>query len=290
MKLTKAQAKNNARIEAWVQGVPFPENSRDKRPSVPVLTPDEVLEQYTPPYPEATEQFFTPHEIACPALSLVALPDQPLNILEPAAGHGALIRQIDRERGHRDHMVAFELELAAYTLGHRLFPWVEWYQDSPFAHLSELRNCFDFAFFNPPFGKGVAMNSENTAAQLSKTKSHQFLWLVIEALKPGCQAVMIAPSTVLERMPQKMADWFQREAHLDYQQPMTGEFTLTKIKVDAFVISKREADDNLGERATPANCFATADIKPCTVTKPLAVRGSGSEGQFSFFDLFAFTT
>ena len=73
MKLTKAQMKNNARIEAWMQCVPFSENSRDKRLVVPVLTVDEVLEQYTPPYPEATEQFFTPHEISCPALSLVAL-------------------------------------------------------------------------------------------------------------------------------------------------------------------------------------------------------------------------
>ncbi len=248
MKFTKAQIKNQERIEAWLKGVPFRENSRDKHPQVPDLTLERVLEEFCPPDVKGAGQFYTPLDMASQALSYIA-PFEGARILEPCAGIGNLLYPLlpDSKWIHVD---AFEMEGECVRVGQKLFPWAHWHHAIPFDHLDEIEGRYDFVIMNPPFGTVRGMVPGENMSQGRATRSeHIFMELAVRALKPDGYAVMIVPSqgerapAFHERMPKKMAPWFEPRAKLVYRDArLPGEFQLTQINVEALVFQRTGYD------------------------------------------------
>jgi SAM-dependent methyltransferase len=248
VKLTKVQLKNQERIEAWLKGVPFRENSRDKHPQVPDLNLEDVLEQFCPPDIRGAGQFYTPLDMASQALSYIA-PFDGARILDPCCGIGNLLYPFLPDAG-RIHVDAYELERECVEVGRKLFPWAHWRHAIPFDHLDELEGRYDFVVMNPPFGTVRGMvPGENMSQGRAKRSEHIFTELAVRALKSGGQAVMIVPSQGVYRpafhnlMPKKMAEWFGKRATVVYHDTgLPGEFQFTHINVEALVFERTNYD------------------------------------------------
>jgi type I restriction-modification system DNA methylase subunit len=258
MKLTKAQRKNQDRITAWLNQEPFKENSRDKHPQIPQLDIEDVLQQYAPPDISGAGQFFTPTEMSSYALSyldgVMFLSDK-CKILEPCAGIGNLIYAIPEH--HEIH--AYEIERECVELGQRLFPHAIWHHDSPFCHIPEIENQFDFVIMNPPVNVKRATCDAIKWSNRTAYSHYLFFELGCVALKEGGQMLVIAPYNFVERMPKKTLQ-FMEDNHviLEYDTgKLPGEFEYTKISVNGFLFSKNSQDvtdeylDVLSEQPSP---------------------------------------
>jgi len=246
VKLTKLQMKNQARIEAWLKGVPFCENSRDKHPQVPDLSIERVLEEFCPPDIKGAGQFYTPLEMAARALSYIT-PRAGSRILEPCAGIGNLLYPLV-PYAHDIEVDAYEIESVCVEVGQRLFPWVRWHYAIPFNHLDEIEVQYDFVVMNPPFRtvRGMAPG-ERMAQGRAIHSEHIFIELAIRALKPGGRAVMIVPSqgehapAFHERLPKGLAAWLEPRATVIYRDAnLPGEFQFTHMNVEALIFERTE--------------------------------------------------
>ncbi len=87
IKLTKVQLKDKDRIDAWLKGEPFKENSRDKHPQVPQLTTEQVFEQFVPEWIQENGAYFTPLDMGLQVMDHISIP---LDELFPPHTHGGL--------------------------------------------------------------------------------------------------------------------------------------------------------------------------------------------------------
>ncbi|HKZ71284.1 MAG TPA: N-6 DNA methylase [Anaerolineales bacterium] len=253
-KLTKAQLKNLERIEAWMKGQPFKENSRDKHPAVPHLSHEDVREQWVPGWnPSETGQFFTPREMAYHVANHyvpASTSAYDWRILEPCAGLGSLIAPLPLAM--QRNVTAYEAGREVYEVGQRITPLATWHNDSPFEHMAEIEGKFDLVLCNPPFGTTWAMYEAGVICKSGATRSeHQFLELAIRALKPDGAAVFIAPYNLADKMPKAMKAWFSERAELTANEgPLPGKFQQTNIRVNAFVFTRTGESEHPVEAAT----------------------------------------
>ncbi len=255
IRLSKRELTERERVLAWLNNQPFTTSQRVKA-TVPVLTPAEVREKYSPLDAQATGQFFTPAAMAVAAMRGIEATGLVLDgsILEPCAGLGALLAPLE---GKQLQVTAFELNQTCAAIGARLAPWAAWTNDNPFDHLAELEGRFDWVIANPPFNTRWGMASAEEVRQSGATRSeHLFLELALRALKPGGHAAFIAPSTFLTSGVKKFRQWLQENAMVinnpdpansvytaDGQKfteglPLPGEFALTKVSVRLFLFER----------------------------------------------------
>lgn len=293
MKFTKPQLKNQERIEAWLKGVPFRENSRDRNPQVPDLTLERVLEEFCPPDVKGAGQFYTPLEMAAQALAYIS-PHEGARILEPCAGIGNLLYPL-LPHANRIQVDAYEMEWQCVEVGRKLFPWACWQHAIPFADVAVLEGRYDFVVMNPPFGTQRGLVSGEEMSQGRATRSeHIFVELAVRALKPGGQAVLIVPSQgerqppFHARLPKKLAAWFEPRATVVYRDAnLPGEFQFTKITVEALIIERTDFDAPVaaaaaavtepapagalvGDLDPPADWRAVPDFGPPAMPPPAA--------------------
>ena len=255
VKQTKAQRKDRERIEAWLEQKPFKENARDKDPQIPNLTREEVLELYVPRNISDGAQFYTPLEMAEAFWVLVTSGyvnlKSGMRILEPCAGIGNLLAPIagDIERMEID-VEAFEIDAEAYQVGEKLFPTWIWWNDTPFSDykVPRLENLFDLVVMNPPLRIQWSNDINSEWIESGATNSeHRFLELAVRALKPGGQAMIIAPYNYFDRLPKGkgVKDWFAENAKVTAEfGKLPGEFQFTGIQAFGWLIERISIPDN----------------------------------------------
>jgi hypothetical protein len=248
--LREDQVKANQRIMAWLEGRPYREYPEQRRPRVPELKPEFVLRTYTPPHPAWSEQFFTPLEAACEALKDVALRDG-MHVLEPAAGIGHMIWALEVLSNTYSPapaalsicMTAYEIEPQAHRIGAKLFPWVAWFNRNIFQSAGELAGQFDLVVCNPPFGGGRHLGPQDRSGWHASPTEYLFLELAARALKPGGQAVFIAPAHFVARIPEELEVYLERAGLVlagRSQTPLPGDFLTTGMRVHSFYWNKEE--------------------------------------------------
>lgn len=249
VRLTKAQRKQRERIEAWRDKKPFKENARDKDPQVPKLTVDEVLDTYVPEYISDGAKFYTPRDMAIAFWALATsgyVNIRPgMGILEPCAGIGNLLYPFYDALEDWDWVVdAYELDKEAGEIGKKLFPnRVSWHiNESPFEDSVQLEGLYDLVIMNPPLRIKWAndMNSEWIESGATNSE-HRFLELAIRALKPGGQAMIIAPYNYFDRLPKGkgVKAWFAENAEVTAEfGKLPGEFQFTKIDAFGWLIER----------------------------------------------------
>jgi len=243
MRMTKQQIKDNARIQAWLEGKEFRENSRAK-PAVPNLSHNDVLEDWTPPCVSAMGQFFTPYSMVEKLHPWTHGRDArsgPYTVLDPCAGIGHLLTDFS----HSVYQVtAIEMQWETFTLGQHLFPAFEWRQWNALEYLDTFEGQFDIVICNPPYNITVGMHNRLEGFESGGKKSHQlFLELCVRALRPDRHsiAVMIGPYNLITGLPKKAAAWFEENAQIvDIVGPLHGEFKHTKMQVHAYMIKRKE--------------------------------------------------
>ena len=255
VRLTKAQRKQRERIEAWLEQKPFKENARDKDPQVPDLNLEDVLNLYVPRYISEGAQFYTPVEMAeafwVLALSGYVELKEGMDILEPCAGIGNLLYPIRNEIDELDLAVeAFEMETEACTVGKKLFPQAHWWKATPFDEYKtpRLENKFDLVVMNPPLRIkwGNDINSEWIESGATNSE-HRFLELAVRTLKPGGQAMIIAPYNYFDRLPKGkgVKDWFAENAEVTAEfGKLPGEFQFTGIQAFGWLIERISFPEN----------------------------------------------
>ena len=247
-RITKAQRKDLARVFAWFQGKPFRESSRQKAQDmrVPTLMVEDVLAQYVPPCVRDSGQFFTPLDMSQALYDrLRAIGVFPLTegtrVLDPCAGIGHLFYHLPAFMQDGVTVDAYEIERECVAFGERLFPSVSWEWEIPFEKLPDIEGRYDCVLMNPPFGdvrRGMH-DAIKTNVVGARRAEHLFLELAIRALKPDGVAVVLAPYNLLERLPRLMTRWFEENAWVeDTWGPLPGDFSLTKVRVHAFVLRR----------------------------------------------------
>lgn len=275
IKLTKAQAKNRDRIDAWLNEIPFKENSRDKHPSVPTLTRAEVFEQYVPMYVQEHAAYMTPPIMAETLIEFAqaqkAHIESAYSVLEPCAGIGNLIAPIDR---YGFIITAYELDQERYQIGSRLFPHETWYQDSPFEHYDKLHSRFDLVVMNPPFNiKWATSQALEVCKSGAKKIEHLFLELAVHALRPNGQALMIAPATYFETLPKKDANlWVMGRGEWMDLGTLPGAFQFTKITVHGWLYTRNDQYHNRPD-ITPSRPRTAPSVEesPAPVLAPVTI-------------------
>jgi len=235
-RLTKAQKREQEIIQAWFESKPLKMSSRDKKPSVPVLSLEKVLEMYVPPSVQDSGQFFTPVETAMEAFRHVIIQNE-MKVADFCAGIGNLFYPFrdDIEYGENEFF-AFEIEQSCVEMGRRLFPKVRWNWAIPFDAWQDLQNKFDLVLMNAPFGSVMRGMTPAHAMSQGKAKKaeHLFLELAVRSLRPGGQAVIIAPYNFMD-MPKPFRAWVDERMRLeDKSDVLPGKFKMTSVRVHAY--------------------------------------------------------
>jgi hypothetical protein len=248
IKLTKRQRKDRDRIEAWLKGEPFRENSRAK-PAIPELTREQVFETYVPGNISDGGQFFTPEEMADYVIDYYGIRWAQGKLLDPCAGIGHLLLPFDDYDGETAippenlEIDAWEIDRECVEVGKKLFPWVNWHSGIPFDSIEEIEGQYDYVVMNPPYSTKWGLYGAETVTEGRWRKSeHLFLELAIRALKEGGQLVVIAPYNFTQKIPKSGRDWFAKHATVEnttYQE-LPGEFRFTKVRVFGYLIRKKE--------------------------------------------------
>ena len=182
IRLSKRELTERDRVLAWLNNQPFTTSQRVKA-TVPILTPAEVREKYSPLDPQATGQFFTPDAMAVAAMSAIEATGLLLDgsILEPCAGLGALLAPLE---GKQFPVTAFELDQTYTAIGARLAPWAAWTNDNPFDHLAELEGRFDWVIANPPLTRDGAWHRPKRFARAGQPVPSTCSWSLLYTLGP----------------------------------------------------------------------------------------------------------
>ncbi len=271
-RITKAQYKNLKRIRAWLDDEPFKEHYRDKNPQVPALSVQEVLEQYTPPDVTGAGQFFTPLEMGRAASKPLQLDfRRQLRILEPCAGIGHLVSLFNSVRG-QVVLEAYEMEEECVRIGRKLFPWANWRCHIPFYDLEQIEGQYDLVAANPPIGTKRGMFPGERMSEGRCTRSeHVFLELIARALRPGGQAVVLAPYNYLDRLPKALRVWLDEQLETTHSWgPLPGRFALTSVRLHAYYFTRLGDPYELVEAELEANestgpGLASATSKPVQI-------------------------
>lgn len=240
-KLTKRQIKERDRFQAYMDGVPFKENARDKDPQIPTYTTEEMLDSYVPLYVTESGKHFTPRIMAQAMWDnvLQMAPAADAKILEPCAGIGNLL-QPPYEMQY--DLSAIEMDDEAHSLGSKLFPDATWYHTNAFEMWEHLQGQFDIVLMNPPFNIKWGTGAGDDMVQGRCTKSeHMFFELAIRAAKPEGLIAVIAPYNYTTKPPKKFKEWMSdyiSEIHDLGQLP--GEFQFTKITVHGYLIERNK--------------------------------------------------
>lgn len=260
LKLTKQQRKDRERIEAWIYGRPFQENSRSK-PAVPDLYPDDVLETFVPGNIADGGQYFTPIITGDAAVRFGA--EHGINIeaehrvLEPCAGIGNLLAAYAYSHGEMPGTCvdAYEIDRECFEVGRRLWANqsnISWHNVIPFDDISALEEQYDVVIMNPPFGTRWGMSSgyEMSLGKFSRSE-HLFLELAIRALKPGGKALVIAPYNLVDKLPKLGMTWFDKYVgRWKRSDVLPGEFAFTKIVTYAYVFERSKTSGTVKAVAT----------------------------------------
>lgn len=237
--LTKAQRKDNDRIEAWVKGESFKENSKAK-PVVPSLSIEDILNGYTP-IANGDGAYLTPPEMGAALMELL-LPHveyTPATILEPCAGIGHLVDCL-KDLWENASIQAYELSHERFQLGCRLFP-SEFLHSNPLSRMGDLENAYDLVVMNPPFNVTFGIDEwVLLASHAGVTKSeHLFLELATRACHSGGLIGVIAPFNFLDNLPNKTKPWFdERLLMLEKEGPLPGKFKNSNIAVHGYVFRR----------------------------------------------------
>jgi ribA/ribD-fused uncharacterized protein len=273
-KITKAQCKNLERIRAWLNDEPFKENHRDKNPKVPILSVQDVLEQYIPPDITGAGQYFTPVEMGMAALEPFQLDPRrrhPVRILEPCAGIGHLASLFSSVRGVI--LDAYEMEKECVRIGQKLFPWANWHHRIPFYDLEQIEGQYELVVANPPIGarRGMSPGARMSDGRCTRSE-HIFLELIARALRPGGKAVVLAPYNYLDRLPKALRAWLDDRLFAEYSLgPLPGRFALTSIQLHAYYFTRLGDPYELVDKAELETNDLTVSGLSSAATKPVQI-------------------
>lgn len=261
IKMTKAQMKNNSRINAWLTQTPFQENARAKL-VVPELTRDQVLRDYTPSFIQEQGAYFTPLEMTAIVWAEIWKDIRSgdvnkfgCNILEPCAGIGNLLNGgiKDRTFTEKTEITAYEINETSYNIGKALFPEVRWNYANPLNEV--LVGYYDVVIMNPPYNVSCFIGYGIDYGETKSKKSHlAFLEMAIKALKEQGMIYAIAPCNYLETAPKMFMSWYEKQpVTAQNMGQLPGEFEYTKIQVHLWKFKKNSV---------------TTEVKPQDVKSP----------------------
>ncbi|GIK40432.1 MAG: hypothetical protein BroJett011_42650 [Chloroflexota bacterium] len=203
---TQPQKRLNAEILSWLRN---PDDAPRK------FSVREVLDNYGPPDLKDSGQYFTKPETARAALEQLRLcPPRSgkLRALDLCGGIGHLVYPFSFLRDLLDFDV-YEIEEECVEVGRYLFPWANWFGDTPFKHISELEGKYDLVLVNPPIGtrRGIEL-ARHVCERRSSRSEHLFLELAVRALNHKGQVVFLGPDSLLERRPMALRQWMDEQS------------------------------------------------------------------------------
>ncbi len=217
--LTPAQQQQNARIIVWLRtcrhatSTEFPLPGNLSPEPVPDMTLPQALETYAPPNAYGLSQYFTPLATATRILEELRFNfNQPLRVLIPGAGIGHLIWPllVVRDTALVD---AYEIDEECTIVGRGLFPWVVWYNLTPFPHLAVIEEQYDLVLCHPPLGTERGLHpSRIMCAGRANRSEYIFFELCIRALRPAGQAIFLGMEFFMRRMSHPLREWFETRA------------------------------------------------------------------------------
>ncbi len=186
----------------------------------------QVLNSYTPPNigRGRSPPPFTPLPTASTMMEQLTLNfNQPLQVLVPGAGIGHLIWPllIVRDTATVD---AYEIETERCRIGRGLFPWVNWYNLTPFPHLSIIEAQYDLVLCHPPIGteQGIRPGRQMCAGRANRSE-YIFFELTLRALRSGGQAIFLASEWFTRRISPPLQLWLdERAEHFRTIGPLPG--------------------------------------------------------------------
>jgi len=239
LKLTKAQSKNQDRINAWLNQTEFKEYSKSK-PAIPDLSIEDVLDTFVPDSISDAGAYFTPEVMAEFMYSNLPVWGE-YKIIDPCAGIGNLLYPFVRQDASAD-ITAIELARYSYSVGKKLFPNFHWIQGNAYELIPELEGQFDAVLLNPPYNVRWATGyNENTMSGLATKSEHMFVEIALRLLKPNGWAGIIGTYNLFDRMPKKFSEW-TKERIAEFQDfgELDGEFQFTKIRVHGYMVRRNE--------------------------------------------------
>lgn len=228
--LTPAQQQQNARIIAWLRTYRQVKSAEFLLPEtlltgpVPDMTLPQALETYTPPNAYGLSQYFTPLATTARILEELRLNfNQPLRVLVPGAGIGHLIWPllVVRDTALVD---AYEIDEECTIVGRGLFPWVVWYNLTPFPHLAVIEEQYDLVLCHPPVGteQGLQPGQKMCTGRANRSE-YTFFELCIRALRPAGQVIFLGMEFFMRRMSHSLREWFETRAeHIRTIGPLAG--------------------------------------------------------------------
>ncbi len=215
--LTPAQQQQNARIMAQLY-------APEPTPAGCCMSLKQMLNTYTPPNGRDLSQRLTPLPVATRILEELRLNfNQALRVLVPGAGIGHLICPllIVRDTAVVD---AYEIEEELCLVGRGLFPWVNWYNLTPFPAISVIEGQYDLVLCNPPLGteKGLRPGRKMCSGRANRSE-YIFFELSIRALRSGGQAIFLSSEFFMRRMSRPLGEWLaDRAEHIRTIGPLTS--------------------------------------------------------------------
>lgn len=233
-KLTKLQRKALERIEAYLTGTPFKENSRAKA-EVPDLALDYVLDNWVPDGIDGIGAYHTPTEMAFYIQQAVYAYDFQ-TILDPCAGIGNLVFPFYEEMP----ITCVELQYNSYRVGNTLMPEMEWIHADAFGWAAHDQRKFDLVLMNPPFGGKAGQYEAEQYTGFKMKSEHQFLALAVNKCIPGGHIAVVAPYNFRDYTA-KSRSWFdQKLKFVEVHRSLPGKFLYTNIHVDLHIFERQE--------------------------------------------------
>jgi len=235
MPITKAQARNNLRIDSWLYDQPYKPSAKAK-PMVAELHPSEVHECFTPVRSRELGAFFTPLTLSKAAWYIISgycfSHDKVFKTLDPCAGIGALGAEggdlLDLD------ITAIEIDRQHHDIGKKLYPKWNWNHGNAFYQEIE-DGSFDLVIANPPYN----IPTDAPENYVSTKSEHRFLELAIRALKPEGYGAFLCPYNFWEKRTRAVqAICNDNNVQLIHQEKLGGGFAQTSVNVELFLFQK----------------------------------------------------
>ena len=247
MPLTKAQAKANTLIRAWLHNDPITTGTGKKAVSeVPDLDPDYIHKNYSPRNIREYAQFYTPYEVARDAWYYICGFVDPYNTiktLDPAGGIGALLEPGETMVRLDKHYI--EIDDECYAIGKKLFPRDTWYNGNAFEVAKTFEpESFDLVVSNPPFN----IRCDTDDSYISTKSEYAFLELAFRLLKPGDGVgAFLCPYNFWDKRPKPLIELCDKlgVALIQSPMPLGGGFKHTGCQVSLFLFKTHCPADEL---------------------------------------------